>query len=70
MTEQGVIRLDRLVIFDDEIWVLDYKRNLLDSEHADYALQLEQYRGAVKMIYPHKTIRSALITVDGRLHEM
>jgi ATP-dependent helicase/nuclease subunit A len=61
-------RIDRLVEFDDEVWVLDYK--LRDSANAAlYHTQLQEYRFAMQAIYPHKTVRSALIFGDGRLQE-
>lgn len=65
----GVLRLDRVVMFDDEVWVLDYKRRLLDSERADYAAQLARYRSALVSVFSDKRIRSALITADGMLTE-
>lgn len=65
----GVLRLDRVVMFDDEVWVLDYKRRLLDNERADYAAQLARYRSALVSVFSDKRIRSALITADGILTE-
>jgi ATP-dependent helicase/nuclease subunit A len=65
-----LLRLDRVVIFDDEVWVLDYKRAYLDMERADYASQLAQYRAALSAVYGARKVRSALITVDGRLWEL
>ena len=69
-----LLRLDRLVVFHEkankcanEVWVLDYKRRLLESERSDYELQLQSYRQAVAAIYPHRVIRSALILADGSL---
>ncbi|RXZ37051.1 ATP-dependent exonuclease [Oxalobacteraceae bacterium CAVE-383] len=65
----AVLRLDRVVEFEDAVWILDYKRNLLDSERQDYTLQLAGYRDALQAIWRDKTIRTALITVDGRFWE-
>lgn len=65
----GVLRLDRVVEFDDEIWILDYKRKLLDSERVGYQEQLAQYREAMLSVFSDKRIRTALITTDGRLWE-
>ncbi|RYE86328.1 MAG: hypothetical protein EOO78_37245, partial [Oxalobacteraceae bacterium] len=59
-----------VVIFDDEVWVLDYKRAYLDMERADYADQLAQYRSALRAVFGERRVRSALITVDGRLWEL
>jgi ATP-dependent helicase/nuclease subunit A len=69
VSASGVMRLDRVVMFDDEVWVLDYKRRLLESERADYAAQLARYRSALVSVFSDKRIRSALITADGALLE-
>lgn len=69
VTATGVLRCDRVVVFDDEVWILDYKRNLLDSERSVYQAQLAGYRAAVMSVFSDKQIRSALITSDGRFWE-
>jgi ATP-dependent helicase/nuclease subunit A len=69
VADGAVLRLDRVVEFDDAVWILDYKRNLLDSERQDYQRQLAGYRNALQTIWPDRTIHTALITVDGRLWE-
>ncbi len=62
-------RIDRLVEFDDEVWVLDYK--LGDSEDAArYRAQMQEYRAAMQTVYWDKTVRCALIFADGVLVEM
>jgi ATP-dependent helicase/nuclease subunit A len=62
-------RIDRLVEFDDEVWVLDYK--LGDSGNtAHYRAQMEEYRSAMQAVYTGKAIRCALLFADGVLHEM
>ena len=59
-------RIDRLVEFADEIWVLDYK--LGDSEDATrYRAQMQEYREAMKSVYVGKTVRCALVFADGVL---
>jgi len=63
-------RYDRMVKFDAEIWILDYKRQLLDNERAMYQAQLARYRQAGESAFPGMAIRTALITVDGRLWEL
>jgi ATP-dependent helicase/nuclease subunit A len=63
------LRFDRLVKFDAEIWILDYKRNLLDSERSAYRAQLVRYRQAAQAVFPAAVLRTALITVDGQLWE-
>lgn len=69
VTADGVLRCDRVVVFDEEVWILDYKRNLLDSERAAYAAQLARYRDAALSVFSDKRIRSALITADGQFWE-
>jgi ATP-dependent helicase/nuclease subunit A len=69
MHGSDVLRFDRAVVFDNEVWILDYKRDLLASEEAGYAAQLARYRQAARNVFPDKAVRSALITPDGRLHE-
>ena len=66
----GLLRFDRLVVFDDEVWILDYKRQVLDSERAAYQLQMAGYRAAAEAIFAGKKILAALITAEGRLLEM
>jgi ATP-dependent helicase/nuclease subunit A len=65
-----LLRLDRVVIFEREVWILDYKRAFLDVERLEYASQLAQYRSALRPVFGDRQIRSALITVDGRLWEL
>ncbi len=62
-------RIDRLVEFDDEVWVLDYK--LGDSEDtARYRAQMQEYRAAMQSVYAGKTVRCALVFADGVLSEV
>lgn len=63
-------RLDRVVIFEDTVWVLDYKRNYLDNQHTQYQEQLATYCTLMTKIFINKKIKSALITVDGKLFEL
>ncbi|SFA80841.1 ATP-dependent helicase/nuclease subunit A [Collimonas sp. OK607] len=70
IADNVVLRFDRVVIFDDEVWILDYKRNLLDSERAAYTTQLRTYRQAAQPVFADKRLRTALLTVDGRLSEI
>ncbi len=68
LVHQGQLSLvDRLVTIGEIVWVLDYKRNFLESQREDYALQLGRYRDACAHLFPGKRICTALITVDGRL---
>ncbi|GAB4124363.1 MAG: double-strand break repair helicase AddA [Sideroxydans sp.] len=62
-------RIDRLVEFDDEVWVLDYK--LGDAQDATrHRAQLLEYRSAMQAVYAGRTVRCALLYADGRLIEV
>ncbi|MFA7400797.1 MAG: 3'-5' exonuclease, partial [Sideroxydans sp.] len=62
-------RIDRLVEFDDEVWVLDYK--LGDSEDAArHQAQMREYQVAMQSVYAGKTVKSALVFADGVLSEI
>lgn len=62
-------RIDRLVEFEDEVWVLDYKTGS-SQELGKYREQMEEYRGAMHSIFAGKSIRCALIFSDGKLLEL
>lgn len=64
------LRCDRVVFFEEEIWILDYKRRYLLSEKAAYQGQLNEYRAILSAIYPDKSIHCALITSEGSLVEV
>ncbi|MDO8179181.1 MAG: UvrD-helicase domain-containing protein [Undibacterium sp.] len=68
--QQQILRLDRLVVRGEEVWVLDYKRQMLASEKNDYQAQLKAYSDALMTIFSDKKIRTALILTDGQLIEM
>ena len=62
-------RIDRLVEFDDEVWVLDYK--LGDStDPARHVAQMREYQTAMQSVYSGKKVRCALLFGDGVLHEV
>jgi ATP-dependent helicase/nuclease subunit A len=79
-------RIDRLVEFDDEVWVLDYKLgapkagNPLSAkadavlthreDAARYRAQMQEYRSAMQTVYAGKMVRSALLFADGALSEV
>ena len=65
--EGELLRFDRIVMLDDGLWILDYKRNYLPSQEEDYQTQLKRYRQAAAQLTPAQVINTALITVDGRL---
>ncbi|MFZ6820339.1 UvrD-helicase domain-containing protein [Undibacterium sp. Ji22W] len=68
--QEQVMRLDRMVALDDEVWILDYKRQLLASEKNDYLQQLTSYAAALAPLYPMKKLKLALILADGQFIPM
>ena len=69
-------RIDRLVEFEDSVWILDYKMGDatedtdLARSAARYRKQLEEYRSAMQTVYPGRTINCALIFPGGLLYEI
>ena len=70
MIETGdVRRIDRLVEFDEEMWVLDYKTG--DATTADPALmaqyraQLAEYCAAMRRLYARGRVNGAIVFADG-----
>jgi ATP-dependent helicase/nuclease subunit A len=62
-----LMRVDRLVMFDDALWILDYKRNLYEWQQPDYQQQLARYRDACLELFDGTPVSTALVTVDGQL---
>jgi len=60
-------RMDRLVEFAGEVWVLDYKTG---ERSANQAAQMAEYRAAMQAIHPGKVVRCALIFANGELSEV
>ncbi|MEQ1662105.1 MAG: UvrD-helicase domain-containing protein [Thiobacillus sp.] len=69
-------RLDRVVEFDDAVWVIDYKtgddsRDATDALlRARHAPQLGGYRSLLAALYPGQPVHAALLLADGRLVNM
>ena len=74
-TDGELRRIDRVVEFSDEIWVLDYKTGdaATDTDLATasrpYLKQLTDYRTAVSELLPGKPVRSALVFPGGLFYE-
>jgi len=62
-------RIDRLVEFDDEVWVLDYKTGAT-SDSVSHRAQMQEYRVAMQAVYAGKMVRCALLFLDGTLCEI
>lgn len=61
-----VRRIDRLVEFEHEVWVLDYK----SGQANDAKVQLDEYRRAMQAVHPSKKVRCGVIFADGNLLEV
>ncbi|MBN1869164.1 MAG: UvrD-helicase domain-containing protein, partial [Candidatus Omnitrophica bacterium] len=56
-------RCDRLIVFKDEVWVVDYKST---EEPLDrYEDQVREYKDVIQHIYPRRTVKGFLIYLDG-----
>ncbi|MNT37890.1 PD-(D/E)XK nuclease superfamily protein [compost metagenome] len=60
-----LLRIDRLVEFEDRVVIVDYKLRLLPQEHASYRAQLGRYVAAVAPMFPGKRIEAGVATADG-----
>ncbi len=66
-------RLDRVVEFDDAVWLIDYKTGddslgLSDAHLAErHRPQLSNYQALLTGLYPDKQVNAVLLLADGRL---
>ena len=63
-------QIDRLLITDDEILIIDYKTNRPPPQNVKdvppvYLNQMKAYADVMRRIYPNRTIKTALIWTDG-----
>jgi ATP-dependent helicase/nuclease subunit A len=63
-------QIDRLAILDDALLVLDYKTNrpppsVPDEVAPGYIAQLAAYRAALRLMFPERALRAAIIWTDG-----
>jgi ATP-dependent helicase/nuclease subunit A len=68
VSEERCLRIDRLVEFENELVVLDYKLSIpekTDPLYSQYQLQLKRYFQAVQQLFPDKRVRSLLIDGQG-----
>lgn len=65
-----ILRADRVVYFEDEVWILDYKRQVLPIELPHYRAQLLGYCEALRAILGEKVVKSALVSTDGEMWEI
>lgn len=63
-------QIDRLLVTDDTVWIVDFKSNRPPPAEASgvpaiYKQQLAAYKALMGQIYPDHTIRTALLWTDG-----
>lgn len=63
-------QIDRLVVEESDVWVIDYKTNRPPPKTEEdvpeiYHKQMQAYKNAIKNIYPNRRIHSALLWTDG-----
>lgn len=63
-------QMDRLLVTQDEVLVVDYKTNRpppdkVENVHVAYLKQMAAYRAVMKSIYPGRPIKCALLWTDG-----
>jgi ATP-dependent helicase/nuclease subunit A len=67
----ALLRIDRLVEFDDGLWVLDYKSSGRATPRlADYQAQVANYCRVVAAAYPGREVHGALLFADTTLVEV
>lgn len=74
LDEKGrLFRIDRLVEFESELVILDYKLSIpgsTDPLFLEYEEQIGNYRRLVQGLRPDKLVKAALVDAQGRLFEM
>lgn len=74
-SDGGVSRIDRLVEFDDAVWVIDYKTgenvtpDTAARAAARYRPQIDAYRAAMRRAFPGKAVHGLIVFRDGVTHE-
>ncbi|MDP2827599.1 MAG: UvrD-helicase domain-containing protein [Sulfuricellaceae bacterium] len=68
-------RIDRLVVFAHEVWVLDYKMSASDSNDLSmlatpYLGQMQVYREAMRTVFTDRPVKCLLIFSGGRVFEV
>jgi ATP-dependent helicase/nuclease subunit A len=61
-------RIDRLVEFDDEVWVLDYKTGMLPENAAviaEYEAQVLEYAAAISAVAAGRSVHAMLLFSNG-----
>lgn len=70
--QQGNLkRIDRLVVRENNVWVLDFKTgNPGDKNINTYRAQMESYRQPLQVIYPNHTVHCCIVYVNGDIPQI
>ena len=63
-------RIDRVVEFDNEVWILDYKTDQTGNAQQliqRHRAQLAEYQTAMRLCYPTHAVHCAIINAAGEL---
>ncbi len=55
-------RLDRLIVYKDEAWIIDYKTTAEDA--TAFKEQLDNYRAIIGGLYPKKALKAFIISIE------
>ena len=55
-------RIDRLIVKDKEVWIVDYKTKA--EPELDYKKQVDEYRSIIRELYPRHEIKGYLIYLE------
>jgi ATP-dependent helicase/nuclease subunit A len=66
-------RLDRVLVTDEEVLILDYKTNRIAPQNlnnlpATYVKQMREYKDIMAKIYPNKKIRGIILFIESMSH--
>ena len=60
-------RIDRLVVREKEIWIVDYKSS--QEAKPDHEKQINEYVQIIKDIYPKREVKGFLVYLDSMIKE-
>jgi ATP-dependent helicase/nuclease subunit A len=68
--EGDLLRVDRVVEFNDALWVIDFKWRVIESERQQYESQVRRYAEVLRGIRPDRPVKMGLVVAEGILIEV
>ena len=65
-----LLRVDRLVEFDDALWIIDFKWQVTEVERPAYEAQVRRYAHVLRSLRSDRPVRMGLVTAAGDLIEV